>query len=111
VLPPLAVRGKRGLGALFIPGMPTLATGLILLLASVFRRWDVWAWLWPLEVLALAAGFLVAAIYTRVIELVIPAIIIGLNRLLLQFCTVTGLWEERFQSGCWLRRPSDGSSS
>jgi hypothetical protein len=93
VLPPLLVRGKRGLGALFIPGMPILATGGILLFASVFRHWDVWAWLWPQEVLAVAAGFLFAAIYARVIWLLIPAIIIGLNALLFQFCAITGLWE------------------
>lgn len=93
VLPPLLVRGKRGLGGLFIPGMPILITGLILLLASVFRHWDVWAWLWPQEVLAVALGFLLAAIYMRVIWLLIPAIVVGLNGLLLQFCAITGLWE------------------
>ena len=34
VVPPLLVRGKRGLGALFIPGMPILTTGGILMLAG-----------------------------------------------------------------------------
>ena len=33
VAPPLLTRGKRGLGALFIPGFPILATGAILFLA------------------------------------------------------------------------------
>ena len=47
VVPPFLVRGKRGLGALFIPGMPILTTGGILLLASVLNAWSVWAWLWP----------------------------------------------------------------
>ena len=47
VLPPLLVRGKRGLGGLFIPGIPVLTTGTILLFASVFRQWNAWAWLWP----------------------------------------------------------------
>jgi hypothetical protein len=92
VLPPLLVRGKRGLGGLFIPGVPILTTGAILLFASVLRHWNVWAWLWPLEVLGLAVGFLFAAIYMRVIWLLIPAIIVGLNGLLLQFCALTGLW-------------------
>ena len=93
VVPPALVRGKRGLGALFIPGMPILATGVILLLSSVFRWWDMWAMLWPLEILALAAGFLIAAIYMQVIGLIIPAVVLGLNGLLFQFCAITGLWE------------------
>jgi hypothetical protein len=93
VLPPLLVRGWRALGALFIPGMPILTTGAILLFASVFDLWGAWEWLWPLEVLALAEGFLFATIYTRVIWLAIPAIIIGANGLVLQFCALTGLWE------------------
>jgi hypothetical protein len=37
VLPPLFVRGRPGLGLLFIPGLPILTTGGILLLASVFN--------------------------------------------------------------------------
>jgi hypothetical protein len=90
---PLLVRGHRGLGGLFIPGTPILATGAILLLASLFRLWYVWVWLWPLEVLALASGFVFAALYMQNIWLVIPAIIIGLNGLVLQFCAITGLWE------------------
>jgi hypothetical protein len=93
VLTPLLVRGRRALGALFIPGMPVLTTGAILLFASVFDLWGAWEWLWPLEVLALAQGFLFATIYTRVIWLAIPAIIIGANGLVLQFCALTGLWE------------------
>ena len=92
VLPPLLVRGKRGLGGLFIPGMPILTTGTILLFASVFRTWDVWSWLWPQEVLAVALGFLFAAIYMRNVWLLIPAIIIGANGVLMQFCAITGLW-------------------
>jgi hypothetical protein len=93
VVPPLLVRGRHGLGALFIPGIPVLTTGTILLFASVFRHWDVWAWLWPLEVLSVALGFLFAAVYMRVIWLLIPAIVVGLNGLLLQFCAITGFWE------------------
>jgi len=103
VLPPLLVRGKRGLGALFIPGMPILTTGTLLLFASVFRMWDVWAWLWPQEVLALALGFLFAAIYMRSVWLVIPAIVLGANGALMQFCTLTGLW--RVWSVMWAIEP------
>ncbi len=86
-------RWRRGLGILFIPGMPILTTGAILLLASVLNWWRVWKWLWPQEVLALALGCLFAAIYARQIWLLVPAIIIWLNGVLLQFCALTGLWE------------------
>lgn len=87
------VRRKRGLGILFIPSMPILTTGAILFLASVFNWWRVWKWLWPQEVLALALGLLFAAMYARQTWLIIPAIIIWLNGVLLQFCALTGLWE------------------
>lgn len=92
VLPPFFVRGRRGLGGLFIPGMPILATGGLLFIGSVFNWWGVWAYLWPMVVLGLALGFLLAAVYMRVIWLVIPGIIIGANALLFQFCALTGLW-------------------
>ncbi|MBN1813691.1 MAG: hypothetical protein JXA14_17760 [Anaerolineae bacterium] len=93
VLSPFLVRGKRGLGGLFIPGVPILATGGILLYASLLDAWDAWEWLWPVEVLAVALGFLFAAITMRVVWLLIPAIIIGANGLVLQFCAITGFWE------------------
>jgi hypothetical protein len=96
IVPPSLTRGHRALGVLFIPGAPILTTGAILLFASVFDAWDVWEWLWPLEVLSLATGFLLAAIYMRTVWLLVPAIIIGANGLLLQFCATTdwwGVWE------------------
>ena len=92
ILPPLLVRNRRGLGGLFIPGIPILTTGAILTLASFFNWWSAWEWLWPLEVLSVAAGFIAAAIHMRVIWLCIPAFIIGANGLLFQFCAITGLW-------------------
>jgi hypothetical protein len=91
-VPPFLYRGRPGLGGLFIPGVPVLTTGLILLLASVLHVWGIWAWLWPMEVLAVAGGFLAAGLYMRNIWLGIPACIIGLNGLLFQFCAITGLW-------------------
>lgn len=91
VAPPLLTR-KRGLGGLFIPGAPLLVTGGILLFTSVFNAWGAWEWLWPLEVLGVAGGFLLAAIYMRNVWLLIPAIIVGANGLLFQFCAVTGWW-------------------
>jgi hypothetical protein len=93
VLSPFLARGKRGWGGLFIPGVPILATGGILFYTSLLDAWDAWEWMWPIEVLSLALGFLFAAIYMRVIWLLIPAIIIGANGLVFQFCALTGFWE------------------
>ncbi len=93
MIPPFLTRGRRGLGGLFIPGVPILTTGGILLFASLFGEWGAWAWLWPLEVLAVALGFLFAAIYMRNIWLLIPAIIVGANGGVLQFCVSTNMWE------------------
>lgn len=103
VVPPFLVRGKRGLGGLFIPGMPILTTGGILLLASVFDAWSIWAWLWPMELISVAMGFVFAAFYMRVIWLLIPASIIGLNGMLFQFCAITGLWH--WWSVLWVIEP------
>ena len=93
VIAPFLTPRRRGMGGLFIPGMPILATGAILLYASVFSRWSAWAWLWPVEVIALALGFLFAAIYMRAIWLLLPAILIGVNGLMFQYCALTGQWE------------------
>ena len=92
VLPPILVRGKRGLGALFIPGAPILVVGGLLMIASVLNAWSLWAWLWPMILLGLALGFAISAFCMRVDGLFIPAIIIGLNGLVFQFSAVTGLW-------------------
>lgn len=83
---------NRGLGALFIPGIPVLATGGILMIASVFNFWEIWALAWPVEILAVSLGFLMAAISMRVPGLLIPASIIGVNGGILLFCNLTGLW-------------------
>ena len=93
VLPPLLYRGRRGLGGLFFPGVPILVTGGVLLFTSVLNWWGAWSWLWPLEVLSVALAFTLAALHMRVIWLMIPAIIIGANGLLFQFCAITGLWQ------------------
>jgi len=83
----------RGFGSFFIPGIPVLTTGGILLYASLTNHWNVWAIAWTLEILALALGFALAAIFMRVPALAIPAFIIGVNGVMLAFCAVTGLWQ------------------
>jgi len=83
---------RRGFGAFFIPGVPLLVTGGILMFASLFGNWNVWAVAWPLVVLGVALGFGMAALFMRVPGLAFPAIIIGLNGLVLAFCNTTGLW-------------------
>ncbi len=89
------VRGRRkpGLGGMLLPGFPILTTGSLLLAASVFDAWELWAWAWPLEIISLALGFLAFALYAKVIWLWLPAIVIGANGLLFQFCALTGWWE------------------
>jgi hypothetical protein len=82
----------RSLGVLFIPAFVVLTNGSILFIASLFNLWNVWTFLWPLEVLSVAAGFLFAALYTRWVWLAIPAILIGANGFVLAFCNTTGLW-------------------
>jgi hypothetical protein len=84
---------RRGLGSFFIPGIPVLTTGAILLYASITDNWEVWAVAWTLEVLALALGFALSAFFMRVPALAIPAFIVGVNGLMFAFCAVTGLWE------------------
>lgn len=90
---PFMNREKRGLGALFIPGIPILVTGGILLFCSMFNAWGAWSFLWPLEPLSLGVGFAFAALWMRSSGLAFPAIIVGLNGLVLAFCNTTGWWE------------------
>jgi hypothetical protein len=89
---PLLSPGQRALGVLFILAFPILTNGAILFFASIFDVWGAWTFLWPLEVLSVAVGFLFASLFTRSIWLGIPTILIGLNGLVLAFCNTTGLW-------------------
>lgn len=90
---PILLPKERSLKWLFIPGFPILVTSSLLLLGSVFRIWGIWEYLWPLVVLGLAIGFLATSVFVRNIWLMIPAIIIGMNGLIFQFCAATGLWD------------------
>jgi hypothetical protein len=91
-LPPFIFPRQRGLSGLFMPGIPTLTTGMLLFVASVTGNWSIWAYLWPLEVISVALGFIMMAIFLKVPWLAIPASIIGLTGLVLQFCAITGWW-------------------
>ncbi len=90
---PFIFHHKRGLKALFIPGMPILIVSALLLWGSLFHSWGIWEWLWPMVILGLAAGFFLTAVFMRNIWFMIPAIIIGVNGLIFQFCAITGLWD------------------
>lgn len=91
-LPPFIFSKIPGLSGLFIPGIPTLTTGFLLFFASISGNWSVWAYLWPLEVISVGLGFVLMAIFLKVPWLLIPASIVGMNGLVLQFCAATGLW-------------------
>lgn len=103
VAAPVLFPRQRGLRGLFIPGFPILVTSSLLLLSSLFNIWGIWAYFWPLIIIGLAVGFLVSAVFMRNIWLMIPAIIVGMNGLIFQFCTVTGLWE--LWSILWVLEP------
>jgi len=90
---PILLPKERGLKWLFIPGFPILVTSSLLLLSSIFGIWGIWDHLWPLVVLGLAVGFLATSVFVRNLWLMIPAIIIGMNGLIFQFCAITGLWD------------------
>ncbi len=91
ILPALFVR-QRWLGVLFIPGVVLFVTGGILAFTNLTRLWHFWTYLWPWEVLGLALGFALAALFCRSVWFLIPAILLGLNGLVLFFCAITGMW-------------------
>ncbi len=93
VLAPFSARQHRGLGGLFIPGIPIMMISSMLLLASITDWWGLWAYLWPMIIIALAMGFVAAAGWMRNVWFLIPATIIGMNGLAFQFCAATGMWE------------------
>jgi len=66
------------------PG-PRLTTGLLLFVGSITGYWGIWTYLWPLEVLSLAAAFILMAVFLKIPWLMIPASILGFTGLVLQF--------------------------
>jgi hypothetical protein len=91
-LPPFLFPRQPGLSGLFIPGLPVLTTGILLFIASMTGNWSIWVTFWPLEVLSLAAAFILMAIFLKVPWLMIPASILGFTGAALQLCALTGQW-------------------
>ena len=91
-LPPFIFPRQRGLSGLFVPGIPTLITGMLLFIGSVTGYWAIWNTFWPLEVLSVAAAFILMAGFLKVPWLMIHASIVGFTGLILQFCAATGWW-------------------
>ena len=92
IMPPFFAPQNHSLGGLFIPGVPILVTGGILFAASITGNWGIWAYAWPLVVIAEALGLALGAVFIRVIWLLIPAFLVGFVGLALQFTALTGLW-------------------
>ncbi|MCA9872550.1 MAG: hypothetical protein KC441_02820, partial [Anaerolineales bacterium] len=93
VVAPFLARQHRGRGALFIPGIPLVVVSSLLLLSSITDWWGIWSYLWPLTIVAVALGFVAAAVWTHNVWFLLPATIIGINGLLFLFCSLTGWWE------------------
>jgi hypothetical protein len=88
---PVFIR-KRWMGLLFIIAAPIVASGILLLISMTSGQWFLWARWWPIEVLSVALGFLLAAIYAREAWLLVPAIFIGVNGGLFLFNMWYGQW-------------------
>lgn len=91
-LPGLLIGHRPVWQFLTLIGFPTVTTGIVLLISSVLNWWRVWSILWPLEVISVALACLWAALRTKAKWLIVPAILIGANGLVLQFCAATGWW-------------------
>ena len=88
---PIFIR-KRWMGLLYIIATPIIATGVMLLISMTSGRWSLWARWWPIEVLGLALGFVLAAVYAREAWLSIPAVFLGVNGGLFLFNALAGQW-------------------
>ena len=88
---PVIIR-KRWMGLLYIIAAPIVAIGIMLLISMTSGQWFLWARWWPIGVLSVALGFMLAAIYAREAWLLVPAIIIGVNGGLFLFNMWYGQW-------------------
>ena len=88
---PVFIR-QRWMGLLYIIAAPIVATGIMLLISMTSGQWFWWARWWPIGVLSVALGFLLAAIYAREVWPMVPAIFIGVNGGLFLFNMWYGQW-------------------
>ena len=88
---PIFIR-KRWMGLLVVIAAPIIATGSMLLISMTSGQWSWWARWWPIEVLSMALGFVLAAIYARSVWLIVPAIFLGVNGGLFLFNMWYGQW-------------------
>jgi hypothetical protein len=96
MLAPFFFRQEKWTGVFFIPGMIVLVTGLLLLVSSLGNVWKIWGWCWVLEVFAISAGLILAALTTRILWMIVPAVFLAATGLILAYCAVTGDW------GAWV---------
>jgi hypothetical protein len=90
--PAIFARGQRGAGALFIPALPILAVAGIGMFSNVAGSGLGWAAFWPQMLVSLALGLGLAAYFMRAVWLVLPALVLGLTGMALQFSALTGWW-------------------
>ncbi len=91
VLLPVFIR-KRWMGLLYVVAAPIMATGIMLLISTTSGQWFWWVRWWPIGVLSAALGFVLAAIYSRSVWLMVPAIVLGVNGGLFLFNMWYGQW-------------------
>jgi hypothetical protein len=83
---------KRWMGLLYIIAAPIVAIGIMLLISMTSGQWFLWARWWPIGVLSVALGFVLAALYAREVWLLVPAIFLGVNGGLFLFNMWYGQW-------------------
>lgn len=88
---PIFIR-KRWMGLLYIVAAPIIATGIMLLISMTSGSWFLWARWWPIGVLSIALGFVIAALVAREAWLVVPAIFLGVNGGVFLFNMLAGQW-------------------
>jgi hypothetical protein len=88
---PIFIR-KRWMGSIYIIAAPIIATSILLLISMTSGQWFLWARWWPIEVLSLALGFALAALYAREAWLAVPAIFLGVNGSIFLFNMLVGQW-------------------
>lgn len=89
---PFAFPERRDLSALFIPGFLLTMLGALFTWSSLTNWWGIMEHVWPLLIVAFSAGFFAAALRMRNVWLLIPAILFGVNGVVMLFTAVTGLW-------------------